>query len=76
MKVIFSWKFSKFDVDFQNAIKLGEDVDGFKDNYVWTGCRSFIWSSVNVVKKCPKISDPTKRHDTQLDCFDINGTLG
>ena len=27
------------------------------------------------VKSSPKISDPTKRHDTQLNFFDINGRL-
>ena len=29
MKAIFFWNFWKFYVDFWNAIKLGEDVDGF-----------------------------------------------
>ena len=34
MKVTFFRKFSKFYVDIQNAIKLGEDVDGFEGNCV------------------------------------------
>ena len=34
-----------------------------------------MWSAVNVLKDGPTISDPTKRHDTQLTLFDINGNL-
>ena len=58
-------------VDFWNAIKVGEDVDGFEDNYVWTCCgifcqlwQEYMWSVVNVSRKRPMISDLTKRHDT------------
>ena len=32
-------------------------------------------SGVNVLKSGPDISDMTKRHDTQLNLFDINGIL-
>ena len=32
-------------------------------------------SAVNVLKSGPKISDSTKRHDRQLNLFDISGTL-
>ena len=28
-----------------------------------------------MLKDGPKISDPTKRHDTQVTLFDINGKL-
>ena len=31
MKVIFLSKYSKFYLDFQNAIKFPENVDGFED---------------------------------------------
>ena len=31
--------------------------------------------AVNVLKKCPNISDPTKRHERQLNFFDINEKL-
>ena len=31
--------------------------------------------AVNVLKKCPKISDPTERHDTELNLIDFNVTL-
>ena len=34
MKVTFFWKCSKFDPDFGNPIKLGEDVHGFENNCV------------------------------------------
>ena len=51
-------------------------------DFVWTCCGSFcqlwqeyMWSAVNVLKSCPKISDPTKRHDNQLNLFHINRTL-
>ena len=33
-------------------------------------------SAVNLLKNGPKISDPIKRHDTQLKLFDINRKLG
>ena len=82
MKVSLFWKCSKFYIDFENAIKLPEDVDGFEDNGAWTCCGSFCqlrqeytWSTVNGLRKCPKTSDPTKRHDTQLNLFDINEKL-
>ena len=82
MKVTFFRKFSKFYVDIQNAIKLGEDVDGFEGNCVWTCCRSFCQLReeymslvVKVLRKSPKISDTTQRHDTELNLFDINRTL-
>ena len=82
MKVILFPKRSKSYVDFENAIKIGENVDDFKDNCVWICCGSFcqLWQeymslAVNVWKSCPKISDPIKRDDTQLNLFDINETL-
>ena len=31
-----------------------------------------MWSAVNFLKDFRNISDPTKRHDTQLTLFDIN----
>ena len=82
MNAIFFSKCSKFYVDFETPIKVGDDVDGFEDNCVWTCCRRFcqlwqkyMWSTNNAVKSVPKISDPTKRHDTQLNFVDNNGTL-
>ena len=82
MKLTFFNKWSKSYVDFENGIKLRENADGFEDNCVWTSCVSFchlgqeyMWSAVNVSKSGPKISDPTKRHDRQLNFFYINGKL-
>ena len=80
--MIFFSKYSILYVDFENEIKFGDNIDGFEDNCVWTCCGTFcqlwvedMWSTFNVLKSGPKISDPTKRHDTQLNLFDINGTL-
>ena len=82
MKVIFFSKCSKFYANLENGIKLGEDVDGFGDTCDWTCCcifcqlqQQYMSSAINVVKSGFKISDPTKRHDTQLNLFDISGTL-
>ena len=82
MKVTLFSKCSKFYVDFQNRIKFSENVDGVGYNCVWICCSSFcqlwqeyMWSAVNVLKNGPKISDPTKRHDTTHNIFDINETL-
>ena len=82
MKVIFFSKFLKIYVDFKNAIKLEENVDGFEDNCVWSCDRSFcqlwqehMWWAVNVLKSGPKISDLTKKNERQLNLFDINWTL-
>ena len=82
MKVILSSKWSKFSVDFENAIKLREDVDGFEDNCVWS-CygifcqlwQEYMWSTIKMVKTGPKISDPITRHHTQVNLFDIDITL-
>ena len=38
MKMIFSPKCSKFYVDFEKALKLERNVDGFEDNCLWTCC--------------------------------------
>ena len=80
--MIFFWKCWKFSVDFQNGINVREDVDGFEDDSFWS-CfaifcqlwQQYMWSAVNVVESCFKISDTTKKHDAQLSLFDINGKL-
>ena len=78
----FSSKHSKFYVNFKNAIKLRKNVLGFQDNCGWPSCGNFsqlwqeyLWSAVNMLQNGTKISDPTKRHDTQLNLFDINRKL-
>ena len=72
----------KFYVHFKNAIKISQNVFGFLNNCVGTCCGNFseLWqeymrSTVNVLKDGPNISDKTKRHDTQLALFDINGKI-
>ena len=79
--VIFFWKCWKSYVDFETQIKLRENIDGFKDYSFWTCCKSFcqlwqeyIWMVVDVLKSGNKISARTKRDDTQLNLFDLNGT--
>ena len=69
-------------VHFENAIKFAKTIDEIVDNCVWTCCGSFcqlwqeyIWSAVNLLKIRTKISRITKKHDTQLNIFDINGIL-
>ena len=54
----------------------------FDDNCVWACSvifcelsQQYMWSAFDVVKSGPKLSQPTKRHDTQLNLFDINGKL-
>ena len=78
----FFSKYSKFYVHFGNPIKLRENLYGFEDNFIWTSCRSYcqlwqeyMWLGVNFLKSHPKFSYLTKRHDTQLNFFDINRTL-
>ena len=63
-------------------IEGSENVFGFEDNCIATCCGKFslLWqeymqSAVSVLKEGPNISDPTKRHDTALNLFDINGKL-
>ena len=36
MTVISFWRYSKFYIDFENAIKFAENSDSFEDNCVWT----------------------------------------
>ena len=78
----FFSKCSKFHVDFKNAIKILQNVFGSEENCVRTCCGNFsqlwqeyMWSTASVLKDDPNISDMTKRHDTQLTLFDINGKI-
>ena len=76
----FFSKWSKYYVHFKNAIITAETVFGFEDKCFGICFRNFclLWqeymsSAVNMLKYGPNIWDPTKRHDTQLTLFDING---
>ena len=71
MKVNFFEKCWKFKVNFETAIKVPENIDGFEENIVWTCSPSvcqlleeYMGWSINVLRSGPKISDWTKRHDT------------
>ena len=63
-------------------MQIAENVFGFENNYVgncW-GNFSQLWqeymrSAVIVLKDDSNISDKTKRHDTQVTLFEINGKI-
>ena len=51
-----------------------------EENFGWTcWCtfsqlwQEYLWLAVNMLENGPDIWDPTRRHDTQLNFFDING---
>ena len=78
----YSWECSEFYVELKNVITLPEKIFGFEDTGIETCCGNFsqiqqeyMWWVVDVLKSGPKISDPTKIHDTQLNLFDINEKL-
>ena len=55
MTMFFFSKYSKFYVDFENALKFFENVDSFKDNFVWSEGFNFsqlwqecLWPAVTV----------------------------
>ena len=71
-----------FDIYFKNAKITPETAFGWEDKWVRTCCMKFcllweeyMWSAVNVLKYGPNIWNPTKRHDTEVTLFDINGKL-
>ena len=83
-----AWSFSflsnrsKFYGDSKNSIVNSENIFSFEDNSAGTCCgnlwllsQDYMWSAVNMLKKSPNFSDPTKRHDTQLTLFHFNGKL-
>ena len=79
IKTIFFSIYSKFYVDFENALRFFENVDAFKGNCIWSKAINFchlwqecMWAAVNVLKSDPKISNRTKRHQKQLNLFDVN----
>ena len=59
-----------------------EIIYSFEDNWVWS-CKGnfsqlyqeYMWSAVKVSKNGPMVSEAIKRHDTQLNLFDINANL-
>ena len=65
---------------FKLQKKVHKKLFGFEDNCVLTCCsnysllsREYMWAAVNVLKDGPNIWDPARRHDTELNLFDING---
>ena len=77
---VFFEKTPKFFVNFKNAIKLAKNLIHCEENFGWT-CwwtfsqlwQEYLWLAVNMLENGPDISDPTRRHDTQLNFLDING---
>ena len=76
MRVIFSWKYSKLNVDFQNEKANWENVSCFCYNYIWICClklslliRIYLSSHVNMVRNIIKTLHITKRDFLQLNCL-------
>ena len=74
MRIIFFWKCSKLNLDFENAQKKWEKVLCFRDNCIWRCCnklcllrREYLSSAVNVLANNLKILHITKR-----DFFHLN----
>ena len=75
-------KCSKFHVDFSNPIKIAEKVFDFQGYSVPTSSRKifqlrpeYMWSSINLRKHCPNISDLNKTDVSVPDISDNNGKL-
>ena len=82
MKVSFLKNRSKFYVYFKNAKKIRRNVFSFQDNCGWTyrGKFPLLWqeylpSAVNMLPNGPKISDPSRSHDTHFNFSHINKKL-
>ena len=62
MRVIFFKKCSKFNIDFDNALKNSEKRFCFWDNWIWIGCvnlslltKKYLWPTVNVLETVLRI---------------------
>ena len=69
------WKCSKFNVDFENALKDLEKVFRFWDKSIWIWCiklsllrRQYLSSAVNVLTNSLKILHITRRDFSRLNC--------
>ena len=76
MSVILFWKYSIFNVDFENTLKNGENVFGFWDNCMWMGCiklslfvRAHLSTTVVVLTNSLNLFFITKRDLLQLKCI-------
>ena len=74
LRVIFSVKISKLNLDFKNAAKSWENLFCFLDNCIWIRMvklsiwrRRYFWSPANVLTSNPKILHVNKR-----DFFELN----
>ena len=61
MRVIFFWKYWKFNADSKTAEKYPEKIFGFWDKSVWIVCihfslliKEYLSSAVNVLRKGPE----------------------
>ena len=78
----FFSKYSKFNIDFKNAIAIPKKDFEFLDNCIWTSCGNFslLWrqnflSPVNLLTKGPNFSDLTKRDVFQLSLSQIDRNI-
>ena len=76
MRVILFRKYSKLNLNFENAKENSENIFRFWDNCIWKCCcelslirREYLSSAVNGLKKCPKIFDIIQRGSVNLTCL-------
>ena len=76
MRVILFRKYSKLNLNFENAKENSENIFRFWDNCIWKCCcelslirREYLSSAVNGLKKCPKIFDIIQRGSFNLTCL-------
>ena len=83
VRVIFFWKYSKFNVDFRNWEKNPEQVFCFWDNSIWIGCvklcllgREYLSTAVNVLTNKLKVLQRTKRDFSNSIAFTVINKYG
>ena len=76
VRVILFRKYSKLNLNFENAKENSENIFRFWDNCIWKCCcelslirREYLSSAVNGLKKCPKIFDIIQRDSFNLTCL-------
>ena len=78
----FFWKWSKFNIDLENARKKGEKVFSFWDNCMWMGyIKLFLWGREHlstgpiVLTNSLKLLHITKRDFLQLNCLPLDQSI-
>ena len=75
----FFWKYSKFNLDFENAEKNWEKVFSFWDNCMWMGCfnlsllgRGHLSMGLIVLTNSLKLFQISKNDILQLNCLPVD----